>query len=125
MRGSEWKDAGCLGFVIRTYVGPYGTLYHFRCQLLSSHTQKEYTKPQVDEYDWIVGGNQDPWEEQDGWVDLTLYQDRHLPYDVLRKVYELESMEVEFEHGGRELKLSDRAWTVLEEWRNGLSGRGT
>ena len=116
----QWRDLGGFGFIIRTYVGPYGTFYHFRCQL-SSETEREYTAPPDDGHEWIAGTDRDPWAGQDGWVDVTLYHDRELPYEVLWKVYETEGMEVEFEQGGRDMTLSDPAWEILEGWRKDLS----
>jgi hypothetical protein len=113
------------GYFIRSYVSEsheHQLVHLRRCSQLYMMTRNGLDAASCAHYDIhpIIEGGEDFWgvllDDDYHWHDETDYGGRCVPADVLKKVYEAADMDMEWLEGGRDLKLPEGAWQILEEW---------
>ena len=125
--GADWRDFGFFGFVIRVYPGIHGNFYHFRCHPKNGWDKEYVDRPLRDRDEDVAAGItsmslSDALPAEQGWVDVTLYRGERLPLEVLRAVYNANRDVSSFKRGGRDMEMSEEAWKLLDNWRDGLEG---
>lgn len=96
-----WEEKGMRGVTIRTYAA--SSTGHFFVHV------RALTRAAEHKGRFYVG-------ERRQWHDLTRYRGRHVPFIVLREMYETQGISLDWTDGKRDMELKEETWKVLEKW---------
>lgn len=122
----EWWNKPQLGLAIRSYGQGerIASLYHIRCNatvvrpfLLSdqSATATDFLYPASPDGKYYDRIDRDPTRPVE-MIDLTYYDGKSLPHDVLKDIYTTCMLDRDWVEGQRGLALPEQGWAILDEW---------